>query len=69
MVKMSRMMRPGRWPPLERLDGAGMIVRLDLERDGQAVADVNDARVFLARADQDSRRLGGKSLKERRVFL
>jgi len=29
-----------------------MVVRLDLERDGQAVADVNDAGVLLARADE-----------------
>ena len=34
---------------LERLDEAGVIVRFDLERDGPAVADVDDAGV-LARA-------------------
>jgi len=28
---------------LERLDRARMVVRLDLERDGQSIADVNDA--------------------------
>jgi hypothetical protein len=45
-------------------------VRFDLERDGEAVADVNDAGVFLARADEDFRRLGGKSLQQRaRVFV
>ena len=38
---------------LKRLDCARMVVRLYLERDGQAVADVNDAGVFLARADED----------------
>src|SRR5450432_665690 len=55
---------------LKRLHCARMIVRLDLERDGDAVADVNDAGVFLARADEDLRRLGGKSLKQRaRVFV
>ena len=37
---------------LERLDGRGVVVRLDLERDGDAVAEVEDARV-LARALQD----------------
>jgi hypothetical protein len=30
-----------------------MIMRFDLERDGQAVADVDDAGVFLARADEN----------------
>ena len=34
---------------LERLDRARMIVALHLERDGPAVADVDHARVFLAR--------------------
>ena len=46
-----------------------MIVRLDLERDGEAVADVNDAGVFLARADENFRRLGGKRFQQRAVFL
>ena len=50
---------------LERLDGARMVVRLDFEGDGQTVADVDDAGVFLAGADQDSRRPGGKGLEER----
>ena len=40
---------------LKRLDRAGMIVRLDLERDGQPVADVDNSGVFLARADEDAR--------------
>jgi len=40
-------------------------VRLDLERDGDAVADVNDAGVFLARADEDLRRLGGEGFEQR----
>ena len=40
-------------------------MRLDLERDGDAVADVNDAGVFLARADEDFRRLGRESLEQR----
>jgi len=42
-----------------------MIVRLDLERDGDAVADVNDAGVFLARADKDLGRPGGEGLEQR----
>ena len=37
--------------PLERLDGRRVVVRLDLERDGDAVAEVDHARV-LARALQ-----------------
>ena len=36
---------------LKRLDEAGVIVRLDLERDGVVVADIDDARV-LARSHQ-----------------
>ena len=42
-----------------------MIVRLDLERDGDAVADVNDAGIFLARADEDLGRLGGEGFEQR----
>jgi hypothetical protein len=37
-----------------------MIMRFNLERDRQAVADVNDAGVFLARADEDFPGFGGK---------
>jgi hypothetical protein len=45
-------------------------VRFDLERDGDAVADINDAGIFLARADENLRRLGGERLEERaRVFV
>ena len=40
-------------------------MRFDLERDGDAVADVNDAGVFLARADEDFRRLGEERLEQR----
>ena len=40
-------------------------MRFHLERDGDAVADVNDAGVFLARADEDFRRLGGEGLEQR----
>jgi len=42
-----------------------MVVRLDLERDGDTVADVNDAGIFLARADEDLGRLGGEGLEQR----
>ena len=42
-----------------------MVVRFDLERDGNAVADVNDAGIFLARADEDARGPGGESFEER----
>jgi len=40
-------------------------MRLNLERDGDAVADVNDAGVFLARADKNLGRLGGEGLEQR----
>ena len=45
---------------LERLDGAGVVVRFHLECDGPAVADVDDARVFLARLHEHGRAGGGK---------
>jgi hypothetical protein len=54
---------------LERLDRARVVVRLDLERDGEAVADVDDAGVFLARADEDLGDLVGKVLSSGLVFL
>jgi hypothetical protein len=38
---------------LEWFDRAGMIMRFDLERDGQAVPDIDDPGVFFARTDQD----------------
>ena len=44
---------------LERLDRARVVVRLDLERHRQAVADVDDPGV-LARAHQQVRALGGQ---------
>ena len=47
---------------LERLDEAGMIVRFDLERDGIAVADIDDAGVF-ARALQHVLALGRQLLQ------
>ena len=52
---------PGR-RPLEGLDIAGMVVRLDLEGGRPAAADVDDARV-LARSDQDPLASGGKLLQ------
>jgi len=42
---MSRTMPPTPVVAPETLDRARMIMRFDLERDGDAVADVNDARV------------------------
>src|SRR5579859_2672099 len=55
---------------LKRLDRARMVVRLDLEGDGQAIADVNDAGVFLTRADKDFLRPGREGFKQRaRVFI
>ena len=50
---------PGR-RPLERLDGARMVVGLDLEGDRPAVADVDDAGVFLARLDEDPPESAGR---------
>src|SRR5208283_1057771 len=54
---------------LERLDRAGMIVRLDFKGDGQAVADVNDPGIFLPRPDEDARRFGGKGPEQRAGVL
>src|ERR1043166_1880249 len=48
---------------LERFDGAGMIVGLDLEGDSESVADVDDAGVFLPGADEDSVGLRGEGLE------
>ena len=50
---------------LEGFDGAGMVVRFDLEGNRQTIADVNDAGVFLAGADQDFGRLGGEGFEQR----
>ena len=49
---------------LIRLDGRRMIVRLDLERDGQSVADRDDAGV-LAGTLQHVRRFGREGLEQR----
>ena len=46
-----------------------MVVRLDLEGDGHAVADVNDAGVFLARAHENLGRLGGEGFEQRTRVL
>ena len=50
---------------LEGFDRARMVVRFDLERDGEVVADVDDARVLFARADENFRRLGREGLQQR----
>ncbi len=49
--------------PLERLDRARMVVRLDLEGDGEAVSDIDRAGV-LARADEDVPALGRQAAQE-----
>jgi hypothetical protein len=54
---------------LKRLDGARMIVRLDLESDRQSIANVNDAGVFFASADEDAGGFGGKSFEKRTRVL
>jgi len=53
---------------LERLDRRRVVVRLDLERHRDAVAEVEDARV-LARPLQDALALRGQPLEERRRML
>ena len=54
---------------LERLDRGGMVVALDLERDGEAVAEVEDARV-LARPLEHARAVARQpSQEERRVLV
>jgi len=58
---------PGR-RALERLDRRGMVVALDLEGDGLALAEVDDACV-LARALEDARRRGRETAEERRGVL
>jgi hypothetical protein len=49
---------------LERLDGRRMVVRLDLERDGLALAEVDDARI-LARPLQDTFAYGRQPPQQR----
>ena len=58
---------PGR-RPLERLDRGRVVVRLALERDGEAVAEVEDARV-LAGALEDALARRGQPLQERGRML
>ena len=58
---------PGR-SALERLDGGGVVVRLDLEGDGDAFAEVEDACV-LAGALQDAVAARGQPLQQRRRVL
>jgi len=55
---------PGR-RALERLHRARVVVRLDLEGDGHAVAHVDDARVLLARPHEDLLALGREGLQHR----
>ena len=54
---------------LEGLDGTGMVVRLDLEGDGDAVAHIDDAGVLFTRAHENLRRLGGEGLEQRAGVL
>ncbi len=42
-----------------------MIVRFNLEGDGDAVADVDDAGIFFARADENFGRLGREGFQQR----
>ena len=54
---------------LERLDRARMIVTLDLERDGPAIADIDHAGVFFAGLDENVRPGRRKFFNSRREFL
>jgi hypothetical protein len=58
---------PGR-SALERLDGGGVVVALDLERDRLALAEVDDAGV-LARPLENAGRGRREALEERRRVL
>ena len=49
---------------LKRLDRAGVIVRLELERHAKSVAHVDHAGIFLASGDDDLGRLGGERLEQ-----
>ena len=51
--------------PLERLDGAGMIVALDLHYDGEAIADGHRTGVFLAGPDQHVLAIAGEPAQQR----
>jgi hypothetical protein len=53
---------------LERLDGGGVVVALDLEGDGLALAEVDDTGV-LAGTLEDARRVGREALQEQRRVL
>jgi len=55
--------------PLKRFDRARVIVRLNLEGDGDAVANIDDAGVFFSGSDEDLRRFGRKCLKQRPAVL
>src|SRR5690606_21750586 len=48
---------------LVRLDGRGVAVALDLERDGEPVAHVHQPRVLLARADEERAALARERLE------
>ena len=55
---------------LKWLDGAGMIVGFDFKGDGQSIANVDNARVFLPCADEDFAGFGGERFEQRpRVFV
>ena len=42
-----------------------MIVRFDFERDGDAVANINNSGILFACADENARRFGGKTFEQR----
>ena len=54
---------------LERFDGAGVIVALDLHHDREAVANIHGAGVLFAGADEDLGALAGQAAEERAGVL
>src|SRR5688572_1302219 len=54
---------------LKGFNSARMVVRLDLERDGQAVADIDDPRVFLAGPNENLGRPRRECFQERAGIL
>ena len=54
---------------LKGFDRAGVVVRLDLEGNRDSVADIDDASVFFAGANEDFGRFGGEGSEQRAAVL
>ena len=50
---------------MERLDGTGVVVRLDLESNREAIPYIDDAGIFFAGAYENSGRFCGKAFEQR----